>query len=418
MPVVIYNLKRQLIKYFLIILFFMSACLNIISSETEPFSDREKLFMAPQVSDAAAFSAVSSSELKGIFYENAAFNGEQTQVFAWLGIPNGVNGKVPAVVLVHGGGGTAFRYWANLWLKRGYAVLAMDHGGGIPQNNGDSGADKSIPHSKGGPKLQKLFASAMLPAQEQWAYHAVSAIIRANSLLRTIPEVDSGKIGLVGISWGGVAGEIALGIDYRFQYGVIVYANGFLYENSLWKDTEFRTVSDAEVKRWTALWDPSNYLGKSNLPILFVNGATDQCFRPDVWQKTYRLIAPGNRNLVYRAFMAHGHPPAGDPEEIAAFANSMTKSTEPLPRIISQSDNNIVFESSQPLRKAELCYTAGHEAWNKRKWQTVPLPVDSHGKNINFNVPVDATAYFVNLYDHRNLIVSSEMIIKKKENLK
>jgi cephalosporin-C deacetylase-like acetyl esterase len=368
------------------------------------------------VSDAAAFSAASSPELKGIFYENAVSNGEKTQVFAWLGIPNGVKGKVPAVVLVHGGGGTAFRYWAKLWLKRGYAVIAMDHGGGIPQNNGDSGADKSIPHSNGGPRLQKLFASAMLPAQDQWAYHAVSAIIRANSLLRSIPEVDSGKIGLIGISWGGFASEIALGIDGRFQYGIIVYANGFLHENSLWKDTEFKTVSDVAVKRWTALWDPSNYLGKSNLPILFVNGAADPCFRPDVWQKTYRLIAPGNRNLVYRTFMPHGHPPAGEPDEIAAFASSMTQSTEPLPQIISQSDDSIVYESALPLQKAELCYTVEHGAWNKRKWQTVPLSAGAQKNSIKFNVPMEATAYFINLYDHRNLIASGEMIISKKEN--
>jgi len=213
-----------------------------------------------------------------------------------------------------------------------------------------------------------------------------------------------------------VASEIALGIDHRFQYGVIVYGNGFLHENSLWKDTEFRTVSEAEVKRWIALWDPSNYLGKSNLPVLFVNGVNDQCFRPDVWQKTYRLIAPKNRNLVYRTVMPHGNPPVSDPGEIAAFANFMTKSTGALPRIVRQGDNNIVYESTQPLRKAELCYTADQGAWQKRKWKTVPLSIDPQNNNIEFNVPPESTAFFINLYDHRNLIASGEMVIIKKEN--
>ncbi len=400
----------------LITLFLLLIGVNAVASEAAPFAGREELFQIPQVSAAAAFSPVSSTELKGIFYESAVFNGEKTQVFAWLGIPVGAKGKVPAVVLVHGGGGTAFRYWAELWLKRGYAVIAMDHGGGVPQNNGRNGADKSIPHPRGGPKLQKLFAAAMLPAQDQWAYHAVCAIIRANSLLRSLPEVDSGKIGLIGISWGGVASEIALGIDDRFQYGVIVYANGFLHEDSLWKDTEFKTVNDAAVKRWTELWDPSRYLGKSNLPILFVGGATDPCFRPEVWQKTYQLIAPEHRKLAYRPFMPHGHPPAGDPGEITVFADAMTRSAEPLPKIISQNDDRIVYESTLPLQKAELCYTVEHGAWNKRKWQTAPLSIDVQKNSIEIKVPAEATAYFVNLYDHRNLIASSEMIISKKEN--
>ena len=113
--------------------------------------------------------------------------------------------------------------------------------------------------------------------------------------------------------------------------------------------------------------------------------------------------------------MPHGHPPAGDPEEIAAFANSMTQSAEPLPKIISQSDDCIVYESALPLQKAELCYTVEHGAWNKRKWQTVPLSITAQKNNIKFNVPVEATAYFINLYDHRNLIASGEMIINKKE---
>ena len=40
---------------------------------------------------------------------------------------------LPVVVLVHGGGGTAFKEWAKLWAKRGYAAIAMDLAGCGPQ---------------------------------------------------------------------------------------------------------------------------------------------------------------------------------------------------------------------------------------------------------------------------------------------
>ena len=41
-------------------------------------------------------------------------------------------GPLPAMVLVHGGGGKAFREWAELWAERGYVALAMDLAGHGP----------------------------------------------------------------------------------------------------------------------------------------------------------------------------------------------------------------------------------------------------------------------------------------------
>ena len=38
----------------------------------------------------------------------------------------------PGVVLIHGGGGTAFADWVYLWAKRGYAAIAMDLNGSRP----------------------------------------------------------------------------------------------------------------------------------------------------------------------------------------------------------------------------------------------------------------------------------------------
>ena len=45
-----------------------------------------------------------------IFIEGEPLKGKPTRVFAWWGLPEGASAdrKVPAMVLVHGGGGTAF----------------------------------------------------------------------------------------------------------------------------------------------------------------------------------------------------------------------------------------------------------------------------------------------------------------------
>ena len=68
--------------------------------------DTGALFAAvPKVFPAADFVSPHKN-VKAIFYEGLPFKGKQTRVFAWYGIPEAEKGeKVPAIVLVHGGGG-------------------------------------------------------------------------------------------------------------------------------------------------------------------------------------------------------------------------------------------------------------------------------------------------------------------------
>ncbi|MDB6137117.1 MAG: cah, partial [Verrucomicrobiaceae bacterium] len=72
-------------------------------------------------------------------YTGEVYQGHPTQVFAFYAspvtigaVPAGAHRTFPGVVLVHGGGGTAFAEWAHLWAKRGYAAIAMDLAGCRP----------------------------------------------------------------------------------------------------------------------------------------------------------------------------------------------------------------------------------------------------------------------------------------------
>src|SRR3954471_13565879 len=83
-----------------------------------------RLFEPPQTYPAPGFE---QPGLEAIFYEGPLYEGRPTRVFAYIGIPQHAPGeKVPAMVLVHGGGGTAFPEWVKLWTARGYAAIAMD----------------------------------------------------------------------------------------------------------------------------------------------------------------------------------------------------------------------------------------------------------------------------------------------------
>ena len=225
--------------------------------------DREALFALPGWAPAPGYESSGNENIRGIFYDGLPYRGKPTRVFAWYGVPAKAEGKLPAIILVHGGGGTAFRYWARLWMERGYAVLAMDTTGGVPRNNGESGSDGSVRHPDGGPGLDRVFRDTGLPPQEQWPYHAIGAVIRANTLLRSFPEIDPERIGVTGISWGAVIGETAVSLDSRFKFAAMVYGCGFLGRNSSWKETEFAKMPPELVERWLQLWDPSSYRRKT-----------------------------------------------------------------------------------------------------------------------------------------------------------
>ena len=85
--------------------------------------DLDRLLQAPARDTTARHGTV-----REIYYDNESYRGRPTRVFAYLGVPE-TDGLAPGVVLLHGGGGRAFRQWVELWNARGYAAIAMDFGG-------------------------------------------------------------------------------------------------------------------------------------------------------------------------------------------------------------------------------------------------------------------------------------------------
>ncbi len=79
-----------------------------------------------------------------VYYQGEPYRGKPTRVFAYLGRPAAGKGPFPAMVLVHGGGGKAFRDWAEHWAQRGYVALAMDTAGCGPDGPlADGGPDQT-----------------------------------------------------------------------------------------------------------------------------------------------------------------------------------------------------------------------------------------------------------------------------------
>ncbi|MCB1088015.1 MAG: acylamino acid-releasing protein, partial [Verrucomicrobiae bacterium] len=96
---------------------------NSQSQEAEPTVwDVKKLEVAPQ------FHWIDRGHpIQSLTYTGQPFQGHDTEVFAFYASPatlGDVSGEpakkaFPGVVLIHGGGGTAFSEWVHLWAKRG-----------------------------------------------------------------------------------------------------------------------------------------------------------------------------------------------------------------------------------------------------------------------------------------------------------
>jgi len=350
----------------------------------------------------------SAADVKAIFFDGVPWKGKPTRVFAYYGLPERkVGERVPAMVLVHGGGGSAFMPWVRLWVSRGYAAIAMDTCGCI-----SSGGYANHPRDEqGGPPGWGGFDQIDQPVEDQWTYHAVADVILAHSLLRSFPEVDANRIGITGISWGGYLTCIVAGVDSRFKFAAPVYGCGFLGDDSAWLP-EFAGMGPEKSRRWLDLWDPSVYLPRARMPILWVDGTNDFAYPLDSVQRSYRL-PKGSRTLCTRVRMPHGHGgPGENPKEILAIADALFRSGAPLARIMRQGRDGaaawVEYRSRTPIAMAELNYTTDTGKWQDRNWKTIPAKVDERTGRASADLPQGITVYYFNLIDDRDLVVSSE----------
>ena len=356
--------------------------------------DLDALRQAPKITVAEQGKTPTS-----LYYEGEPYQGKPTRVFAYLARPEKVEGKLPAVVLVHGGGGTAFPEWAELWARRGYVALAMDLAGQGPGR-------KRLPD--GGPPQDDGTKFADVPVKDAWTYHAVAAVLRGASLLAARPDVDAGRLAVTGISWGGDLTCIVAGLDDRLKAAVPVYGCGFLHEDSVWLPT-FQKMPEAKRKTWVENFDPSRYPARARMPVLFVNGTNDFAYPLGSYQKSYRLVT--DRTLCVTVNMPHGHPQGWAPVEIGLFIDQHLRGGKPLARIESARRDDgrveVKFRAEVPVTAAALHYTTDTGPWKERKWQTREAKVE--GTAVRVDLPeARPLVYFVTLTDGRKATVSTE----------
>ena len=351
-------------------------------------------------------------ELRAIYFAGPKYQDRATRVFAYYGLPKETAEKsVPGVVLVHGGGGTAFAVWVQQWVARGYAAIALDCNGARP-NPASPGPFKEqyFFHEDGGPPGWGGFGQMDAPTPDHWVSQSVASIALAHTLLRSFPGVDPKRTAITGISWGGFLTCIAAGVDQRFACAAPVYGCGFIAKDSAWEKT-FSAMSPEAVAVWNRDYDPSAYIPKTTMPSLWVNGTNDFAYWMENWQRSYRLT-PGPRTLCMRVNMNHSHQHGWAPKEIAAFVDHHLRDAPPLTRATRQGVKNnrawAKFKAKAPVKSAQFHYTTDTGPSPERQWHSVDVALSSNARRVEAALPEGTKLYFFTLTDTRGLLVSTE----------
>ncbi len=370
--------------------------------------------------------------IHSLLYSGEPYLGAPTQVFAFYASPATLDPSrrgetFPGVVLIHGGGGTAFAVWVELWAQRGYAAIAMDLGGSRPSEPVFDSATGRLNHSamrkpqitrlpNGGPDQQREQKYDAIGGDhtDDWCFHAVANVVRAHSVLRGRPEVQAERTAVTGISWGGYTTCMVASIDPRFRAAVPVYGCGYLFAG----DSVQRTAIDALGDRsadWIAWYDPSSVLSHCRTPILFVNGTNDIHYPLDGLQRSLELVA-GPHFARIEVGMKHSHEAGWAPPEIGRFIDGYCLDQPGLaqlgmPEVVGDQVHVSwqapgASEGLVTLQAAALHFTTGNGRRAEREWESIPAEVI--GRDIRVaRPPTEANTWFVTATDDRGDMVST-----------
>jgi hypothetical protein len=421
-------------------LLLMALTAPVVVALEPPHWDLELLVHAPAAVEAEEGKVPG---LESYYLEGLPYRGRPTRFYAYFGLPKELNVKVPAVVLVHGGGGTAFADWVEYWTAKGYAALALDTEGHVPvkvrpSQPGDSGWQtidslnlgwSGAPGRAWDQKTAAGYADGQLPPDEQWLYHAVADSILAVSWLAAHPKVDANRIGIVGISMGSIVCSTVGGIDHRLAFVVPQYIGGNNDLGNVW-------YAGIQANPAVRAWDPANFYrqpsGRAHW--LWINGINDKYGLPPMTSLSYRETGP-NSWMCLLPTQGHGHvwieKGKNAVREIYAFADSVTQGTPPLTKVLGTALRDrsvtVTWEAQVPVTRAQLCYTrevvptieiAGvlRKDWENVRYEVeemaLPVVIDlpGGGKQAVFSLPAGTKAGCVQLIDERNLSVSSEFL--------
>ncbi|MDQ4137870.1 MAG: acetylxylan esterase [Actinomycetota bacterium] len=235
-----------------------------------------------------------------------------TQVRAWLRVPRGAEGPLPAVVQYVGyGGGRGSAIDHLLLASSGFAHLQMDtRGQGAKWSRGDT--DDLGPT---GPQIPGVMTRGIRDPRSYYYRRLFTDAVRAVDAVRTLPAVDGDRVALQGRSQGaGIALAVAgLRHDIAAVAAFVPFLCDFPRATRITDSYPYREIADYlaihrdEVRsahRTLSYFDGVNFAPRASAPALFTTALMDPVCPPSSVFAAYNRYA-GEKDITVWEYNAH-----------------------------------------------------------------------------------------------------------------
>ena len=365
---------------------------------------------------------------------------DDSEIFAVIAKPK-TAGKHPGILVLHGGGQCADVDKAMAWAQRGYVAVAPDLPG--------IADPKKLTEAKGRWSNSKYGEGRWVATPDGSAsviFDAVLSAMKSLELLRAQPEVDTGRIGVVGVSWGGYMTTMVAGLaGDRVRAAFAVFGCGF-YDLAVFQQVAMNKMPADEHERWLRDLDAGRRAPGIKAAFFLAAAANDYFYWPPAVQATLDAI-PGEKNHLFapnnnhKALVPGGsgfetvkQEPDAPPRLTGSRANWLAMEApyfdyylkgigKPFPKVSLEKTNDAHLArfsvvAPHPIAKAEVCWAKADPAGDQiepatvqkdRQWNA--LSAEKTAGNIyEAKLPAEAGMWFALVSDDRPVTVSSDMV--------
>ncbi|MEJ1089085.1 acetylxylan esterase [Microbacterium sp. Mu-80] len=275
----------------------------------------------------------STSALQAVEVYDVTFSGfAGDPVSAWLTLPTGHSGQLPAVVEYNGyGGGRGLPHERLAWAVSGYAHLFMDtRGQGSMWGTGGVTAD---PHGST-PAVPGFMTQGIRDPQDYYYRRLITDAVLAVDAVRQLDVVDPERVSVAGVSQGGGLTIAAAGLSEGLIAAMpdVPFLCHFRRAVGLTDRDPYQEVvrylavhrdSVDEVFTTLSYFDGVNFAKRANMPALFSAAMLDQTCPPSTVYAARNHWA-GSADIVDYHFNGHEGGLGLQWERQAAFLAALT----------------------------------------------------------------------------------------------
>lgn len=342
---------------------------------------------------------------KALFIRSDYAN-KESYAFAYLGLPEGELKDKPAILLLHGGGGTAYYEWVNAWKERGYVALAIDLEGHIPNKEGTiNDVPNNLYHASNyvTPHNQNL-GDENEDISLTWLHYACRTSIIANSFLHHFAGINPYKIGVCGVSWGGYITSIISGYDDRFAFAIPYYCITDMLDSFTPLGTYIKSHRSFEI------FDNPEPLKYIETPFLYIGSNRDVYSNIEQASQIVSSMKNGHLSILNR--FAHSHASALSSVEQFLFAdNTLAKKGNISIKFVDSEHLSISLPEEKIIIAGEIFFTDDEEINQDTIWRYSSLDVEglTTSKVISIKIRDGAVFYYASLTDEKGGVYTSKI---------